>query len=145
MDEPTPELPALQAEMKRVLAQRNWSLRLAGEYTKIEYSTVRNMWKGKKVGPEFLIRWATAIKEEPAVWLGLGDHADTALMMGAQVSSDDRLQAPELIREPNVDEVCIPGWGDVDEAGRRRVFEIVTSEAERSRLARERGSKRSRK
>lgn len=68
----------LAREVKRVRDERGWSLRDAQDATGINFSTVRNMSRGDRVGPEFLIRWARAAGEPIAYWLRLGGHDDMA-------------------------------------------------------------------
>lgn len=66
----------LKAQTSRVLQARRWSLRQAQGATAVAYSTIYNMSEGRKVGAEFLIRWARAIHEDVSDWLRWGGYED---------------------------------------------------------------------
>jgi SOS-response transcriptional repressor LexA len=63
------EWNALAQETQRALSERGWSLRAAERRSGVNYSTIYNMKLGRNVDAEHLIRFATALGEDPNRWL----------------------------------------------------------------------------
>lgn len=84
--------------------------------------------------------------------LGLGEPVNKWLVLAGYLEpeeegeeSQDQPPVQELTREPFLGDFPVATYVEVDEAGRRRIDEIIASEAERSRLAREVSGKQSAK
>ncbi|HSV74280.1 MAG TPA: hypothetical protein VLH79_11025 [Chthonomonadales bacterium] len=86
----------LAENTRRVLQARKWSLRKAQIATDVHHSVVQYMSHGQRPRPEVLLRWAEAIREDPAAWLRWAGY-DYVGNMIAGASSED---AQDAIAEP---------------------------------------------
>ena len=91
----------LEAETRRVLAEKRWSYRQAERQTGIGFTTVSNMANGKRPGFETIVAWARAVGEDELVWLaaaGYDIRLDTEALP-AEVRVPLPEEQDELIKE----------------------------------------------